>query len=238
MSAEAIRNTTHRKEDTDMKTNRTITAILTLALLVSCTAAFAGDTAPKNSGGKKFAHGHHGIHKMKAQLSAEDKAQFEKLHTLAQQLGEEMKKTSPDKTKAMELKKQIEDVRVTMSQKHFEKMLNNPNFGRHKSKLTDAQKARFKKMRELRSAIKEEFVNGTPDKAKVIQLNNELLSLKKEASLERFEYMLNNPDKCKAWGKAKFGHGKRHGFGHRHCRGKDFGHGHCGKSGSTDAEKF
>ncbi len=195
-----------------------ITSILTLALLVSCTAAFAATANPKACRGQKSGHRQYGIHKMKRNMSPEDKAQFSKLRTLGKELREEMKKENPDKTKAMSLKKQIADIRCEMSQKRFEKMLDNPKFGKHHKKLPEAQKARFMKMHELRKAMCEEFWKEQPDKEKLMQLNKEMLELKKEASLEHFKTRLDNPKKggkgCKKHSRAAHGrhHRGHHGF--------------------------
>ena len=194
---------------------KTIAAILTLALVISCTAAFAGETRQTDCNGQKFAHRQHRMHK--TAMSQEAKAQFDKLCTLKQKLGEEMKKETPDKAEAKKLKTEIEDIKLEMAQKRFEKMLANPNFGKRKAKMTEAQKARMEKMRRLREAIRKELGSDNPDKVKAAQLNRELLELKKEASMERFAKVMENPKKFAEQRKNhKFGK-KHHRHGMRGC---------------------
>ncbi len=202
------------KEDMNMK-RKMIAAILTLALVISCTAAFAEEARQTVCNGQKFAHGMHRMHK--TAMSQEAKAQFDKLCKLKQKFGEEMKKETPDKAEAMKLKAEIEDIKLKMAQKRFEKMLANPNFGKRKAKLTEAQKARMEKMHELREAIRKELGSDNPDKVKAAQLNKEMLELKKEASMERFAKVMENPKKFAEQRKNhKFGK-KHRGHGMRGC---------------------
>lgn len=127
-------------------------------------------------------------------MSAEEKALFEKIRKLEDELRTELEKATPDKAKARELNKQIVDLRMKASAERFEKMLNSPK-PKDCPKLTEAQKARMKKMHELREAIRTELEKATPDKAKATELHNELLKLRKEMEIERFEKLLENPKK-------------------------------------------
>lgn len=177
-------------------------AILTLAVIFSATAAFANDgTAKCPKQGR--AEGRHERMK-RPPMSAEQREQFEKIRKLEDELRTELEKSTPDKAKARALNKQIVDLRCDESAKRFEKMLSR---GKPKDcpKPTEAQKARMKKMDELRGAIRAELEKDTPDKARATALHNELLNLRKEAETERFEQMLQNPKKfC---GKGDFHHG-------------------------------
>lgn len=209
------------KEVTDMKKKITA-AILTLAVIVSCSAAFAADGNPKRINGKKFNPMNPGPQKMRYQPTAEEKAQFEKICSVEKELKAELSKDKPDKAKAVALKTQLVDMRNDMAAKRFAKMLDKPK--KNCKKLTDAQKARMKKMHELKEAIGEELCKENPDKAKATELNNQLLALKKEASLEHFNELFDKGEYKKLCGHPG-GHGHRHGHKHGH------GHGHKGNCG-------
>ena len=127
------------KEVTDMKKKITA-AILTLAVIVSCSAAFAADGNPKRINGKKFNPMNSGPQKMRYQPTAEEKAQFEKICSVEKELKAELGKDKPDKAKAVALKTQLVDMRNDMAAKRFAKMLDKPK--KNCKKLTDAQKAR------------------------------------------------------------------------------------------------
>lgn len=173
--------------------NRKVTAtILTLAVIFSSTAALANDRAAKfqKKGMSEFRQ-----ERMKRPpMSDEEKAQFETLQKKEAALRTELAKETIDKEKARVLNKEIVELRAQASAKRFETMLNR---GKPKDapKMTEEQKARMKKMHELSEAIRTELENATPDKTKAKALHNKLLKLRKEAEMERFEYVLQNPKK-------------------------------------------
>jgi len=166
-------------------------AIVTIAVIMTATAALAQDgmKCPPKEGRPDCKR------EMKCpKMTAEQKAQFEKMKKLEDELRTELKKDNPDKAKARALNNQIVDLRMKASAERFEKMLNSPK-PKDCPKMSEAQKNRMKKMHELREAIRTELEKATPDKGRATALHNELLKLRKECELERFEEMLKNPKK-------------------------------------------
>ena len=188
-----------------------VAAILTLAVIASCSAAFAADVNQKGSEGKKLDKMNSEPQKMRPEPTAEEKAQFEKIRSIEKELKTELSKDRPNKAKALLLKTQLVDMHNDMDAKRFARMLDNPK--RHCKKLTDAQKARMDKMHKVEEAIGQELRKENPDKAKATQLNNQLLTLKKEESLERFNELFDKGEYKKL---CEHPHGPGHGLGHRH----------------------
>jgi len=182
--------------------NKKITAaVVTMAVVLTAGAALANDgiKCPNKAGRPDCKK-----ERMCPKMTAKQKAQFEKMKKLQDELRTELKKDNPDKAKARALNNQIVDLRMKASAERFEKMLNSPR-PKDCPKMSEAQKARMKKMNELREAIRAELEKDTPDKAKATALHNQLLQLRKECEIEGFEHILSNPKKFCDKGQCKKG---------------------------------
>lgn len=134
-----------------------------------------------------------------AELSKEERAQFEAMRKIGAEIRGELKKEKPDKQRARTLYAKQLDLRGEFMEKNFRDCIENHDHSRGRCGWIARQDRRMGYGNGAWVKFIDELSKDKPNKVRAWEYFSEAEKISRELAMKRFDAMLDNPDGWRGW---------------------------------------